>query len=279
MKRAVSQRSLQPIGAAAVLAAALCIPRASAAQGAPAPPEAAPAPSAPAETAPAQSAPPRAYPPPPPRYSNQAPPNYPQAPGYPTQAPTGYPSQAPSGYQAPPSSWVPSSVNQRRQWGYYPQVEGIYRPFSFTVGVGPGTLIGPGEPNNVAISYNLFRLGFGIASNLQFVLAFEGTGTTSVNPLTGLDSWLRQDQWLLGIQYYLVPRLYLRGGVGVGSVSEHTEFDSFDGGTGVAMAGAIGFEFVQTPHVALALDLNGSVTQYARERWKTAGVNLTLAFF
>jgi hypothetical protein len=279
MKCAVSQLNVMAIGAGTLFALGLGLAGPALAQDTPAEaapatspaPETAPAPSAPAEAAPAQSAPARAYPPPPPRYPNQAPPA-----NYPSQTPpANYPS-APPGYQNPPTYWGPPSVG-RNQWGY-PAVEGIYRPFSFTIGVGPGALIGPGE-HELALSYNLFRLGFGLARDLSFVISFEGTGTSSISPETGEDSWLKQENWLLGIQYHVVPRLYLRGSLGAGFVSEHTESASFAGGRGVAMAGAIGYEFIQTAHVALALDLNGSVTKYARESWKTAGLNLAVSFF
>ena len=242
MKRTVSVLAL--------LVAALCIAEVAQAQGAP------PSGSAPT-AAPAQ--PPPNYPPPPPRY--------PSGGGYP---PGG-------GYPGAPTYYAPAP---QRQWSY-PEVSGIYRPISFTIGVGPGYLHGPQNTRELAISYNLFRLGFGVIPNLAFVLEFQGTGVNTVNESYGEYSWLKQENWLLGLQYHFLRRMYLRGGVGAGFVSEHTEsFDIPGPGTGLAMAGAIGFEFVQTPHVALALDLNGSVTKYARkEYWGTTGLNLAVSFY
>jgi hypothetical protein len=171
----------------------------------------------------------------------------------------------------------------RRAVAYYAPPNTIYRPFSFTVGVGPGYLHGWGNPadaeSSVALSYNLFRLGFGIAPNTSFILAFEGTGANSTSPLTGEHSWLRQENWLLGVQYHIVPRLYVRGGLGAGFISESSASVYASGGTGIATAGAIGWEFVQTPHVALALDANGSITSYSDQYWSTAGLNLAVSFF
>jgi hypothetical protein len=261
MKRcAVSQP--RSSGWAAALAATLSmLPAAARAQEAPAAPAAPATGPAEAAPAPAQPAPPaRSYPPPPPRRPGAPPPGTGQPPG--------------------PSPWQQQGVQQGGQWGYQPvhRVSGVYRPFSFTVGVGPGALFGPGE-DEIALSYNLFRLGFGVVPNLQAVLGFEGTGTNSTNPATGADSWLKQENWLLGIQYHVLSQFYVRGSMGAGHVSEHTSFASFSGGWGVAFAGAVGFEFVQTPHVALALDLNGSFTKYSGESWKTAGLNLALSFF
>jgi hypothetical protein len=246
MKRTVSVLAL--------LVAALCIGGTSQAQNAPA------AGSAPPAT-PAPQTPPPNYPPPPPRYPGGN--TYPGGSGYPG---------------APPSYYAPAPP---RQWMQAPEMSGVYRPFSFTVGVGPGYLHGPGNTRELAISYNLFRIGFGVAPNVSFVLAFEGTGVNTFNDAFGEYSFLKQENWLLGLQYHLLRRLYVRGGVGAGFISEHT--DSFDipgPGTGLAMAGAIGYEFVQTPHVALALDLNGSVTKYARrEYWGTTGLNLAVSFY
>jgi hypothetical protein len=238
------------------LFAALCIARVATAQDAPA------GGSAPTSAPTQPPPPPRGYPPPPPR----------------GPSPGGYPSQYPQQY--PPTYYAPA---QQRGWGYYGQPAGVYRPFSFTVGVGPGYLHGWGNSADaesaVALSYNLFRLGFGIAPNVSVVIAFEGTGTNSTSPLTGERSWLRQENWLLGIQYHLVPRLYVRGGVGAGFISESSFSADVSGGTGIATAAAIGYEFVQTPHVALALDANGSITKYSDQYWSTAGLNLAVSFF
>jgi len=120
-----------------------------------------------------------------------------------------------------------------------------------------------------------------VIPNLSFVIEFQGTGVNTVNETYGEYSWLKQENWLIGLQYHFLRRMYVRGGIGAGFVSENTEsFDIPGPGTGLATAGAIGFEFVQTPHVALALDLNGSVTKYARkEYWGTTGLNLAVSFY
>jgi hypothetical protein len=116
--------------------------------------------------------------------------------------------------------------------------------------------------------------------NVQFILAFEGTGT-STHSRDGYNepSWLHQDNWLLGIQYHFLQKLYLRGAFGAGFIRESSASFSASGGTGMAMAGALGMEFVQTPHVALGLEANGSVTKYSDQYWSTAGLNLAVSFF
>ena len=267
MKRSVSLWSLSSAGAGLVAAAALCLaPRVSLAQDAP------------AEAAPSQpAAPPGNYPPPPPRAANAQP----QQPYYQGGQP---------GYYPPPPQYYypPPRVNRRSQWGYYPEAEpaGVYRPFSFTLAIGPGWLNGPMKGPNydqydtkAGLSYNLIRLGFGIVPNLQFTLAFEATGVTSVSPLTNEDSWLHQENWLAGLQFFFLRRFYLRGAVGVGEISETSDSAAVSNGAGVVVAGGAGFEFVQTRHVSLALELNGSRTQYAREHWATGGADVAVSFF
>ena len=202
--------------------------------------------------------PPRGYPPPPPRYQNYQ----------------GYPQQQQNAWQG--------NVNQgRAPYGYYmppPDLRGsVYRPFSFAFSIGPGALVGPGE-SELALTYVL-RLGIGLAPNLSLVVGFEGAGTNSVNPDSGLDSWLKQETFLLGVQYHFAHGAYVRGAVGEGSISETTDYDRYSGGSGVALSGAIGYEFLQSEHVSLALDLNASTTRYARESWETAGLNLAVSFF
>ena len=98
----------------------------------------------------------------------------------------------------------------------------LVRPFSFTAAVGPGGFFGPGE-EAFAVSYTLFRLGFGLAPGLSFVFGYEGIGTGSENPATGLDSWLQQNIWSLGIQGHVLQHLYVRGAVGIGTVEEETD--------------------------------------------------------
>jgi hypothetical protein len=208
------------------------------------------------------SAPAPQYPPPPPRPVDQQP----------------QPPQQPPSYGYPPSYGVPPRYNSYYGPQNYYQPAGVYRPISFSIGAGPGALIGPGE-HQLALSYNLFRIGFGVAPNLAFFVSFEGAGTSSINPATDEDSWLKQETWQLGLQFYLLPQVYIRGGIGAGFVNESTDFASFSGGTGIAFSGALGYEFVQSRHVALALEAAGNATKYSRESWAMTGLNLSLTFF
>jgi hypothetical protein len=275
MNRAVSPRSLVFGGVA--LTVALCVPSVVLAQDAP-PPAAGPPTAPPPDATNAQPAPPPGnYPPPPPRSATPAP-----AYQYPQQYPQGsrYP-----GYPPPPPAYAPYYPPprvRRSSYEYYPQTDGIYRPFSLTLAIGPGFLRGPYsdvDQGKAALSYNLVRLGFGIAPNLQFILAFEGTGANTIAGDTGESAWLSQQNWLLGLQYYMLRRLYVRGAAGVASISEHTASYDNPGLTGIAMSAGIGVELVQSQHAAVGLDLNGSFNSYSGEHWETGGLDLAVTFF
>lgn len=159
-----------------------------------------------------------------------------------------------------------------------PPPTGVWRPFSLTIAAGPGAMVGPGE-QDLAVSHNLFRFGWGLARNLTFYASLEGVRAPSVNPRTHAASWLRQDTLSLGVQYHLTLRSYVRGSVGVGFVGEDTSNQSFSGGRGLAVTGAAGYEFVQLPRAAVAVELAGNLTRYAYEFWGTTGLNLAVTFF
>lgn len=189
----------------------------------------------------------------------------------------GYPPPPPRFDGPPPPFEYPYTNEAAPTPAPAPTVAGLRR-LSFTAALGPGALIGPGE-RSLAVTYQLFRLGVGLAPNLALMFGFDGVGTNSVNPATGLDSWLRQDVWSLGLQAHVRPALYVRGGMGLGFVSEKAGGRKFSGGRGVSASAAVGYELLQRQHVALSLDLNASLTKYARESWKTAGLQVALSIF
>lgn len=248
---------------AGVAGFAVALPSRALAQAQPAPPAPPPSDAPPEIEAPPQPAPPPPPPPygPPPPVAAPAPPPY----GPPPPPPPRY-------YQGR------RPARAYRYPTYQPVTDDVYRPVSLTFGVGPGALFGPGE-QKFALSYNLFRLGIGVATNLSFVFSFEGAGSNSVSPRTREDSWLRQTIYGFGLQYHFARRYYARVGMGWGSVSEETDSYVASGGTGIAGVGALGVELSRGPFLALGLELAGSHTAYSNESWQTAGLNLTVAFY
>jgi hypothetical protein len=159
-----------------------------------------------------------------------------------------------------------------------PPPTGVYRTFAFTMAVGPGALIGPGE-QDLAVSYDAFRVSWGFARNLAFFASIEGARAPSVNPHTRARSWLAQETFSLGVQAFWLERAYLRGSVGVGWVHEEVGSQTFSGGQGLAGTAAIGVELAQFPRSAVALELVGNFTRYPTESWGTAGLDLAVSFF
>ena len=240
------RRLVQLVAAAVALGSAGL--RAAAAQTTPEPPP---------PTVAAQPAPPPptgAFPPPPPRFEDQA---------------------AAEGQSLVPREELPWSQDIA---AHSTDPAASVRRFSFTAALGPGMLAGPGE-RSLAMSYQLFRLGLGLNERLAIVLGFAGVGTSSVNPLTMRDSWLKQDLWSAGLQVNLMPRLYVRGGMGIGLVSESVGDRTFSGGRGLAVEAAVGWELLQMRHLAMAVELNGSNTHYPRESWQTAGLQVAVSLF
>ncbi len=242
-----------------------------------------PPPAGPAEAAPE---PPVVTAPPPAAPTDGTAQPYPYIP--PPPANTAAPSYPPAG---PPPNTYGGQYGQYNPYGPYPSYgypppppHGVFRPVSLTLSVGPGVLNGYGfdgrRETNLALSYSVFRLGFGVAPNFSLFIGYEGAGSSSTRGSTGTSSWLSQNIWSFGLQYHLHQRFYLRAGAGIGTVGDDTNQGTFTSDNGTAFVAGVGYEFVQTPDIALGLEASGSVTKYAfDEWWQTAGVNLTLAFF
>jgi hypothetical protein len=159
-----------------------------------------------------------------------------------------------------------------------PPPTGVYRRFSLSVAAGPGALIGPGE-QALALSHNVLRVGWGLARNLTFFASLEGARAPSVNPRTRKSSWLRHETLSMGVQHHFWQFAYLRGMVGGGLVGEETDTESFSGGYGVALSGAVGWELAQAQRMAVAVELAANITRYPTEFWGMTGLNLTFTFF
>jgi hypothetical protein len=223
-----------------------------------------------------ETAPVRSYPPPPPRWTQLPPVQNPLA-----LTRTG--EAAPTAPTAPvaPTAPPPVAVQATPAFPYGPPPEperaGVYRRFSMTAALGPGRLIGPGE-QTLAVSYQVARAGLGLDRNLNLQLSYEGIGANSEN--NGQKSWLKQDILSAGLQRFISERVYIRGGLGIGFVSEKIQNGpKYDGGKGISALAAFGYEVLQMEHLALGLDLHASLTHYPDESWKTIGLDLTISVF
>ena len=237
-------------------------------------PEPAPAP-APPQSYPQSPAQPYAYPPgyaPPPGYG--APPQYPapppgyrQGPGYGMpQAPAyAYPPQSSYYPPPPPPSSAAREVNER--------------PFMIGGSLGFAGLRFHDQNNDVTsdvgVGYSA-RLGFGIAPSLIFLLGVDGA--------TAGDGDFVYDQtiYYAGLQAFLTRQLFLRGGAGVGNITQKDSQGNFlfFGKTGLGLTGSAGIELIQGYNWSLELAAQVTTGFYAdNERWTSLAGNIGFNFF
>jgi hypothetical protein len=249
------------------------------------PGKAEPAPEAGEKQAPGQAPPPPEYGPPP-GYHDQAAP--PQPPSYP-------PSYDPYYYGGPPPYPPPPPRYYHPYRRYYqpapppPQYYGeptTYRPFFFGFGLGVGGVgilpqdtVHYDKTSRVGLGYNL-RFGFGVSPRWSIVLSADGAQAY----FDGLG--ISETAWTIGPQVFITRQLYARAGVG-GATYSADSCDAYGycytGGnndSGVAGTAAVGFEFMQSYHTALALEAVGTIAKFPNDyKMSTFGINFILNLF
>lgn len=253
----------------------------------------APAADASAKQQPAQDLPPEYGPPPGYGHAPAAPPapptNYPSPPAPPANYPPPYYGPyyyAPPAYPPPPPRYYRPRYYQPAPVHYEPIA---YRPFFFGFGFGVGGVgIKPGEnstsvdASRAGFGYNL-RFGFGLSPRWALVLSADGAqayfNSVSVN----------ETAWTIGPQFFILPKLYVRAGIGAATYSDDscTATDSYgncvSGGlsdSGTAGTLAVGMEFMQSYHSALALEAAGTVGVFPnKDKVSTIGINFILLLF
>jgi hypothetical protein len=239
----------------------------------------------PAATAAAKPQPPQDLPPeyaPPPGYHHGNPP--PAPPGYPPPGngpyyyeyygPPAYPPPRyyrPHYFQPGPPRFLPEPTTFRRFF------------FGFGAGVG-GVAILPNDANKnntsrAGFSYNL-HFGFGVSPRWSIVLAADGAQAY----FDGVS--VSETAWTIGPQVFITKQLYARAGVGAATYEQDScnDWNYCDyGGTndsGMAATAAIGFEFMQSYHTALALEASGTFARFPNKDWvNTFGLNFVLNVF
>jgi hypothetical protein len=148
---------------------------------------------------------------------------------------------------------------------YYPEPI-AYRTFFFGLGLGVGGVaLFPGDGGETAsragMAYNL-HFGFGVSPRWSIVLSGDGAYAY----FSGYN--IDQSVWSIGPQVFINRHLYARGGVGVAtkSVSESGSYDYYaytdyaDSGMGWTLA--LGWEFMQSYHASLGLELGATFGRY-----------------
>lgn len=244
-----------------------------------------------AETA-TKPQPPQDLPPeyaPPPGYRH-GPPTPPPPPGY---EPYYHDYYGPSGYPPPPPRYYrPRPYYQPAPPTHYYPEPLSYRPFFFGFGLGVGgvgIVFNNGSPNEsrgsrdnasrVGLGYNL-RFGFGVSPRWSIVLSGDGAQAY----FDGAN--VSETAWTIGPQVFITRQLYARAGLGAATYSEDS-CDAFGncyiGGandSGMATTAAIGFEFMQHYHSALALEAVGTMGYFPnKDKVSTFGLNFVLNLF
>jgi hypothetical protein len=150
-----------------------------------------------------------------------------------------------------------------------------FRPFTLGLGLGVGGLLfhdGSGQAREGGLSYTL-RAGFGVTRGWLVFLGIEGTGT---NHMT-FGVW--QTAYLLGTQYFVLDRLYLRAGVGLAKATAADAAGLSIGGTGAAFMAAAGIELAQGGSTSLGVEPSITAARHGNQTWSNFGVNFVLSFY
>jgi hypothetical protein len=237
----------------------------------------------------------------------ELPPEYGPPPGYhrgpqPPAPPPGYGSQGYQPYYGPPAYGPPYGppayppppprYYRPRYYAhparYYPEPL-RFRPIFFGLGLGVGGVsIYPSDTMNyndvsrAGLGYSL-RFGFGVSPHWSIVLSADGAQAS----FDGTN--VSNTAWTIGPQIYITDKLYARAGIGAATYEDDGCYavDSYGyctaAGTsdsGMAMSAAIGFEFMQSYHTALALEAAGTLSRFPnKDKVATIGVNFVLLVF
>jgi hypothetical protein len=170
---------------------------------------------------------------------------------------------------------------------YYPEPV-TYRPFFFGFGLGVSGLgILPNESgaknaSRVGLGYD-FRFGFGVSPRWSLVLAADGATAYFDNVSVS------ETVFTIGPQVWVNRKLYLRAGIGAaGRTYDYGDY-YYDAGyssystnsdSGMGAAAAVGLEFMQSYHVAMAVEANATVGYYPnKDTLSTFGINFVVNLF
>jgi hypothetical protein len=153
-------------------------------------------------------------------------------------------------------------------------VRGVWRPFTITLGLAFGALSLPGDSTRdyeTSLGY-LARVGFGVSRDWVVFLGLDGANVSTPDGDTSVTNYL------IGAQYFVLPQLYLRAGMGIASFSEERLTGS-EGATGQSFLAAVGYEFLQGENVALAAEGATAASRFSGGSYFHNSVGLSLNFY
>jgi hypothetical protein len=144
----------------------------------------------------------------------------------------------------------------------------------------PNNLISTFDP---AVGYSA-RLGFGLGPRLMLLIELNGAtatvGNTAYSNAGYGSSSYDQTIYDIGLQWFVTRHLFLRGGAGIGNITESDGGYYSFGKVGFAMTGSVGVELLQGYNWSLELAAQGISGFYkGNERWQSGAVNIGFNFF
>ena len=102
------------------------------------------------------------------------------------------------------------------------------------------------------------HIGGMLSPRLGLMLELQGNIQT-IEADFGDDTWLKQGAAMFAAQFWLIPQLWIKGGIGFANLQVDDGFFIEDFGTGGALMGAIGVELFSARN--MALELQGRLIQ------------------
>ncbi|HKE14748.1 MAG TPA: hypothetical protein VKB80_07785 [Kofleriaceae bacterium] len=146
-------------------------------------------------------------------------------------------------------------------YGYYgPPPDAARRGLTLGVGLGLGLMdsdsnltdcFGCGDDQPLALALDA-HLGVMLSPHLALLgeVFWQGQGVDG-----DTFDWIGQTMLMGAIQFWLTPQLWIKGGLGVASLTLHYEDFDDELDTGVAVMGAAGFELLSSPW--FSIDIQG----------------------
>ncbi len=117
------------------------------------------------------------------------------------------------------------------------------------------------------------RLGLVVGPEWNLTIAVEHTRTSRGG------ATFSQTAMLMGLQRFLLERLYLGGALGLAWVRESGVADGLIDGPGGTASAHLGIEVHRSSHTAMTAEVSFTLAQYPKEQWEMGGVRLGLLLF
>ena len=150
---------------------------------------------------------------------------------------------------------------------------GVWRPFTIALGLGVGWLSQPDDSRDSDPSFDyLARIGFGVTRNWLVFLGLDGAQVSTP------DQDVTVTNYLIGAQFFILRRFYVRGGLGLATFSEETTIDDYST-AGQGFLAAAGAELFQGENVAFGVEYAGALSRFSGGSYLKNGLLLALSFY